>query len=175
MTEADLAATLKELGGRAYTRELAAWVHGTRELPLQALLEGAGVQVHEDTAALQQSLGLRTSDNGGLLQVKTVLRGGAAENAGMSAGDEWLGVEVQGQGWRISKLDDVTFYAGTHTTLQALVARDGRLLRLSLEMPPLQAAGTPAKGRRNATATAMAPDTISLTVTDAAAVGRWLA
>jgi flagellar biosynthesis/type III secretory pathway ATPase len=42
--------------------ELAAWVHGTRELPLQALLEGAGVQVHEDTAALQQSLGLRTSE-----------------------------------------------------------------------------------------------------------------
>ena len=58
---------------------------------------------------------------------------------------------------------------------EALVARDGRLLRLSLEIPPVQAAGAPAKGRRNATATSMAPDTISLTVTDAAAAGRWLA
>ena len=92
----------------------------------------------------------------------------------MSAGDEWLGIEVQGQGWRISKLDDVTFYAGTHTTLQALVARDARLLRLPLEMPPLQSTGAPPKGRRSTTAPSMALDTISLTVTDAAALGRWL-
>ena len=39
MAEADFAAVLKELGGRAFTRELAAWVHGTRELPLKDLLE----------------------------------------------------------------------------------------------------------------------------------------
>ena len=37
MTEADFAAVLKELGGRSFTREIAAWVHGTRELPLQDL------------------------------------------------------------------------------------------------------------------------------------------
>jgi predicted metalloprotease with PDZ domain len=135
MTEADLAATLKELGGRAYTRELAAWVHGTRELPLKALLEGAGVQVHEDTAALQQSLGLRTSDNGGLLQVKTVLRGGAAEQAGFAAGDEWLGIEVGGEGWRIAKLEDLALYAGPQRKLTAIVARDRRLLRLALTLP----------------------------------------
>ena len=135
MTEADLAATLKELGGRAYTRELAAWVHGTRELPLKALLEGAGVQVHEDAAALQQSLGLRTSDNGGLLQVKTVLRGGAAEQAGFAAGDEWLGIEVGGEGWRIAKLEDLALYAGPQRKLTAIVARDRRLLRLALTLP----------------------------------------
>ena len=126
-----------------------------------------------DRPQLAQRLGLRVAENHSV-QIKTVLRGGAAEKAGMSAGDEWLGIEVQGQGWRISKLDDVTFYAGTHTTLQALVARDGRLLRLPLEMPPVQSTGVPAKGRRNAAAPSMAPDTISLTVTDAAALGRWL-
>src|SRR5512133_3156760 len=43
MTEADFAAVLKELGGRAYTREIAAWIHGTRELPLEALLQPHGV------------------------------------------------------------------------------------------------------------------------------------
>ena len=59
---------------------------------------------------------------------------------------------VQGQGWRINKLDDVTFYAGTHTPLEALVARDGRLLRLPLEMPPIQPTGAPAKGRRSTAA-----------------------
>jgi predicted metalloprotease with PDZ domain len=135
MTEADLAATLKALGGRAYTRELAAWVHGTRELSLRPLLEGAGVQVQEDAAALQQSLGLRTADSGGVIQIKTVLRGGAAEQAGFAAGDEWLGIEVGGEGWRIAKLDDLTLYAGTHRKLTALVARDRRLLRLELSLP----------------------------------------
>jgi predicted metalloprotease with PDZ domain len=135
MTEADLAATLKELGGRAYTRELAAWVHGTRELPLKALLEGAGVQVHEDAAVWQQSLGLRTSDSGGLLQIKTVLRGGAAEQAGFAAQDEWLGIEVGGEGWRIAKLEDLALYAGPQRKLTAIVARDRRLLRLALTLP----------------------------------------
>ncbi len=135
MTEADLLATLKELGGRAYTRELAAWVHGTRELPLQPLLEGAGVQVQEDAAAVQQSLGLRTTESGGVLQVKTVLRGGVAEQAGFAAGDEWLGMEVGGEGWRITKLDDLSLYAGTHRKLTAVVARDRRLLRLELALP----------------------------------------
>ncbi|MEY2618435.1 MAG: hypothetical protein RL522_1437 [Pseudomonadota bacterium] len=135
MTEADLAATLKELGGRAYTRELAAWVHGTRELPLQPLLQGAGVQVQEDAAALQQSLGLRTSDSGGVLQIKHVLRGGPAEHAGFAPGDEWLGIEAGGEGWRLSKLDDIALYAGPQRKLTALVARDRRLLRLELALP----------------------------------------
>ena len=48
----------------------------------------------------------------------------------MAPGDEWLGIEVQGQGWRISKLDDVGFYAGSQKQLTAVVARDGRLRRV---------------------------------------------
>jgi predicted metalloprotease with PDZ domain len=135
MTEADLAAALKELAGRPYTRELAAWVHGTRELPMQPLLEGAGVQVQEDAAALQQSLGLRTSDSSGVITVKNVLRGGAAEQAGFAAGDEWLAIEVGGAGWRITKLDDLTLYAGAQRKFTAIVARDRRLLRLDLTLP----------------------------------------
>ena len=78
------------------------------------------------------------------MQIKTVLRGGAAERAGMSAGDEWLGVEVQGQAWRISKLDDVTLRPSTHRQMQALVARDGRLLRLPCAAAG-QSTGAPAK------------------------------
>ncbi len=136
MTEADRAATLKALSGRACTRELAAWVHGTRELPLEPLLTARGIQVHHDPAPLQQRLGLRTADSGGSVQVKTVLRGGAAEQAGLAAGDEWLGVEVAGQGWRLARLDDLPLYAGNLRKVTALVARDRRLLRLELAMPP---------------------------------------
>ncbi len=174
MTEADLRAVLEELTGRPFDKELAHWVHSTVELPLSELLAAHGVALKADRPQLAQRLGLRVAENHSV-QIKTVLRSGAAEKAGMSAGDEWLGVEVQGQGWRISKLDDVTFYAGNHTSLYALIARDGQLMRLPLELPPAQAAGVRTKGRRNAASGSMTPDTISLTVTDAAALGRWLA
>ena len=134
MTETDFATVLKDLGGRAFTREIAAWVHGTRELPLQELLQPYGVVVLEEPAQLQQQLGLRVTETSGI-QIKTVLRGGPAEQAGLAANDEWLGVEVAGTGWRLAKLDDLLLYAGHHKKLTALVARDRRLLRLELNMP----------------------------------------
>jgi predicted metalloprotease with PDZ domain len=134
MAEADFAAVLQELGGRSFAREIAAWVHGTRELPLRALLQDHGVTVLEDAAQLQQRLGLRMSE-ASPLQIKTVLRGSAAEQAGLAANDEWLAVEVGGAGWRMSKLDDLPFYAGNHKKITALVARDRRLLRLELALP----------------------------------------
>lgn len=139
MTEADFAAVLKELGGRAFTRELAAWVHGTRELPLRDLLEQHGLAVLEEPSQMQQRLGLRVIETNGV-QIKNVLRGGAGEQAGFAATDEWLGVEVAGHGWRLTKLDDLSLYAGTHRKITALVARDRRLLRLELSIP--QAATT---------------------------------
>ena len=135
MAEADFAAVLKELGGRAFSREIAAWVHGTRELPLQELLQPMGVVVLEDPAQLQQRLGLRVTETSGV-QIKTVLRGGAAQQAGFAANDEWVGVEVGAAGWRMSKLDDLPLYAGSHKKVTALVARDRRLLRLELNLPP---------------------------------------
>ncbi|MDB5915505.1 MAG: protease with the C-terminal domain-like protein, partial [Ramlibacter sp.] len=128
MAEADFAAVLKELGGRAFTRELTAWVHGTRELPLRELLEQHGVLVLDEPAQLQQRLGVRTTETGGTIMLKTVLRGGAAEQAGMAANDEWVGVEVAGAAWRLGKLDDLPLYAGSHRKVTALVARDRRLL-----------------------------------------------
>jgi predicted metalloprotease with PDZ domain len=134
MAEADFAAVLKELGGRAFTRELAAWVHGTRELPLKELLEQHGITVMEEPAQLQQRLGVRVTESQGLV-LKNVLRGGAAEQAGFAAGDEWVGVEVAGNAWRMTKLDDLLLYAGSHRKVTALVARDRRLLRLDLAIP----------------------------------------
>jgi predicted metalloprotease with PDZ domain len=141
--ETDFAEELAAAGHRPFATELAQWVHGREELPLKALLEQHGVTVAEEPAQLAHRLGLRASENQGVVQVKTVLRGGAAEHAGFAAGDEWLGVEPiaagtrqpQG-GWRMNRLDDLLHYAGTAKKVIALVSRDKRLLRLELSMPP---------------------------------------
>jgi predicted metalloprotease with PDZ domain len=138
MSEDDLLQVLQDLTGRSYAREIKRWVHSTVELPLKELLEQHGVAIQEEPAQLAQQLGLRVAE-GSALQIKTVLRGGAAERAGMAAGDEWLGVEIGSgktrSGWRLSKLDDLPLYAGAHPKVQALVARDKRLLKLTLNLP----------------------------------------
>lgn len=104
---------------------------------------------------------------GSAVLVKTVLRGGLAEQAGMAPGDEWLGIEVQGQGWRITQLDDLALYAGKATQVTALVSRDRRLLRLPLALQ------RPTGNKRKASAPEQ-PDTVTLAITDAARAARWL-
>ena len=140
MSQDDLLAVLRELSGRPWAGEIKAWVHSTRELPLKALLSGQGLAVHEEPAALAQRLGLRSEDAGGAVRIKMVLSGGAAQAAGLMAGDEWLGVSLAaGRGsvsqWRISKLDDVAPLLGEQKRFGALVSRDKRLLLLPVVLP----------------------------------------
>ena len=140
MTESDFADTLAELAGRRFDTEIADWVHGTGELPLRALLEAQGVRVLEEPSQLAQTLGLRVAEDGGIT-VKVVLDGGPAADAGLAAGDEWLGVELPAEkpgtpaAWRLTRLDELPVYAGSARRVTALVARDKRLLRLPLALP----------------------------------------
>ena len=155
MREQDLADALQALAGRSFKEELAAWVHGREELPLQRLLQAQGVAVLDDADPLAQRLGLRVAESVGL-QVKAVLHGGPAHAAGLAPGDEWLGIEHDnGSAWRLHKLEDLTLYAQAGDRLQALVSRDQQLLRLPLQMPGV--------GR-----------TWRLAVKDNALVDRWL-
>ena len=134
ITEADFAAALRKLSGRSYAREIAAWVHGTADLPLKELLSEHGVTATAEPGAsvpMAQRLGLRVSEANGSLMVKTVLRGGLAELAGFAAGDEWLAVDD----WRIHKLEDLAMLIGQMRKTWATVSRDKRLLRLSLALP----------------------------------------
>jgi predicted metalloprotease with PDZ domain len=171
MTQDDLLAVLQNLSGRSFAPELAHWVHSTAELPLEKLLASTGVAMLQEPSQMAQVLGIRVGENNGI-QVKTVLRGGAAELAGFAAGDEWLGVEVDGvagagankkkSAWRIQKLDDLKLYLGhagksaKPQKMTAVVARDKRLLNLPLQIP--------------ADIT-----TCRLAVRDAKAVSAWLA
>ena len=160
MQEADLLAVLKELTGRAWAPEIKAWVHGTRELPVDKLLTAHGVTVHHDPAQLAQRLGLRVSEDHSV-QIKQVLNGSAAHRAGFAPGDEWLGLEVGGKhasAWRLKKLDEVLLYAGTAKKVTAWVSRDAQLLRLTLTLPP-----------------ASTPTTWRLAASDKAKIKAWLA
>ena len=170
MQEADVAQALESAGNRSFASELVQWVHGKNDLPLEGLLQQHGVGVIEEPAQLAHSLGMRVSESQGL-QIKTVLRGGLAEQAGFAPGDEWLALEpiprslkkgVAGlvssgsSGWRMGRLDDLLRYGGKAKKVTALVARDKRLLRLELPMPPTLT-------------------TWRLVVNDAAKLDRWLA
>jgi predicted metalloprotease with PDZ domain len=141
MTEADVLAVLKELTGLSWTAEFKAWVHGTRDLPLEKLLAHHGVTVQYDSAQLAQRLGLRVAEDHSV-QIKTVLNGSAAHKAGFAPGDEWLGIAVAAKtavqtpsAWRIKKLDDLQLYAGKAKKVIALISRDRQLLNLSLALP----------------------------------------
>ena len=139
MAEADVLVVLQELSGESYADRLAAWVHSTNELPLQALLRAQGVDYLEEAAGLADQLGLKLTESGGI-RIKTVLRGSAAEAAGFAAGDEWLAVlpaPGKGQtagGWRINKLDELPLYVDLTNDFQALVARDQRLMHLPVRL-----------------------------------------
>jgi predicted metalloprotease with PDZ domain len=148
MTETDVLAVLKELTGRSWAAEFKAWVHGTRDLPLEKLLAHHGVNVQHEPAQLAQRLGLRVTEDHSV-QIKTVLNGSAARKAGFAPGDEWLGVEVAGKttsqapsAWRLKKLDDLLLYAGTAKKVTAIISRDRQLLRLNLALPDAKANST---------------------------------
>ncbi len=137
VTEGDIAAAFKRVGGRSYAKEIAAWVHGTSELPLAALLEAAGVAVTAEKSGYTAALGLRLVEGANAVQVKQVLSGSAALRAGVAAGDELLAVD----GWRIRRLDEAQQWLEPGRDFELLLVRDQRLLRVTLQ-PGSAAAAT---------------------------------
>ena len=138
MSEADLLAELEAQTGRSWKKEIKAWVHSTQELPLKTLLSSHGVVVHEDPPQMAQRLGLRVAESQGVVQIKAVLRGGAAEKAGMAAGDEWWAVassKVKSTHWRLKKLEDLGLLLGADKKAKVTISRDQKVFELDLSMP----------------------------------------
>jgi predicted metalloprotease with PDZ domain len=135
--EADILGALQQVAGRPLDAELAAWVHGTDELPLRPLLARAGIAWQSEAADLAAELGVRVSE-GALsgIHVKSVHRGSAAERAGVNAGDELLAVD----GWRLRRLDDARSWTRPGQAFELTLVRDQRLRRLRVA-PPAAASG----------------------------------
>jgi predicted metalloprotease with PDZ domain len=130
---------VEAVAGRSLRAELQAWVHGTDELPLSALLAAAGVAARNEPAPLAATLGLRLSEGPVTgVQVRAVLRGSAAEQAGLSAGDELLAVD----GWRIRRLDDAQSWVPAGEPFELLIVRDQRVRTVRVAPPASAAAPT---------------------------------
>jgi predicted metalloprotease with PDZ domain len=101
-------ALLREATGVSLGAQLARWVDGTGELPLAKLLAPFGVSLTFAPADPAPSLGVRMTTRGADLAIATALSGGAAQRAGLSAGDVIVAVD----GLRVDE-----------RTLKALLAR----------------------------------------------------
>jgi predicted metalloprotease with PDZ domain len=138
INENDICQALQRITGKSWKKKIHAWVHTVEEFPLVEILENQGIGVQFEASPLVQQLGMRIKEDHSI-HIQTVLNGSAAQNAGFSAGDEWLGVEVgKGkaiQAWRIQRLDQLQLLLGDYQKCTALVARDGQLFRLPLSIP----------------------------------------
>jgi len=134
ISRADIGAALRSVGRRSFEKELTAWVDGVRELPLQDLLQSFGVEWQVRPATLAQRLGVRLNESALTgIKVTHVLRGGVAQQAGLAAGDEIIGLGA----WRLRRLDDALRLFEPGRAAPLLVARDQRIMTLKLLVPKL--------------------------------------
>lgn len=116
--------------------QLRQWVHGTGELPLAPLLARCGLVLRPEAPAFAAWLGLKLSEGPvSGVQVRHVLRGSAAEAAGLAAGDEILAAD----GWRLRRLDELRQWVAPDAPFELTIVRDQRLRTLRVQ-PPAHAA-----------------------------------
>lgn len=138
ISEADLRAAAKAEAGRSLDAKLDAWIHGTVDLPLDTLLPSFGIKWQSLPLNAAQTLGMRLSEAGGSVKVQAVMRGSAAEAAGVAAGDELVALD----GWRIRKNDDLNHLHQSTQNQDLIVARDQRILGLVLAASGAQRTGS---------------------------------
>ena len=122
-------------------RWMADWVHGTDDPPLREKLAAFGIRWTEAAPTVTQRLGVRATDAPAGVKLSHVLDGSAAREAGLTAGDEILGVN----GWRLLRLDDLPRLMGD-APARLLVSRNHRLIELRLAGLP-DGSSRPAVGR----------------------------
>lgn len=179
ITQADVAQALADEAGRypqmlpvkagtpvvaAWQTLLDKWTEGCDELPLQHLLDRLGVAWSSKAAPLPQQWGMRIQDSSGAAKVQAIMRGGLAEQIGLSAGDELLALD----GWRIKKTDDLAAWHDAQRAQTLLVNRDQRILTLTV--PALSpAAGKAGKPARVPATALSATDIVTLALSDVGA------
>ncbi len=134
-----------------------AWVRGAHEIDYDATLARAGLSVERHAKGEPSgSLGVRTRGDGARVHVASVLRGGAAQRAGVDPGDELVAVA----GRRV--LDPAGVEAALSgkkekDVVPVLVAREGRIRSLDVTLDPPRLDRVKLTRRKDAT-----PDQLAL-------------
>ncbi len=88
---------VEAVSGEDWSEQWRDWLYGTADLPLKPLLEAQGIEVtlkpELGTGQRHASLGVRGQASEGGVLIQNVWRGGAAEAAGLSAGDVVIAVD----------------------------------------------------------------------------------
>jgi predicted metalloprotease with PDZ domain len=125
----------ESLSGLDLRRFFADAVDGTGDLPLQRLLKAAGIVLTLDATSEKPSLGIKTTAESKALRISQVFDGGAAQQAGLSAGDTLVAID----GLRIDagNLDTLLarYQAGDTVAIHAF-RRDELMTCSALLQPP---------------------------------------
>ncbi len=109
------------------------WADGTAELPIASLLADMGLALKLSAADQPGAkLGLRIADAGGRLKVTNALAGGAAQRAGLSAGDEL--VAIDGLRADMSNFKTILGRRQTRARTTILAFRRDELMRFEIEI-----------------------------------------
>jgi predicted metalloprotease with PDZ domain len=128
----------EEAAGHALGDLFDALVRSARDIDFGASLAHAGLVVERTTRNdSTASFGMRTRADTGRLYVASVMRGCAAQRAGIDAGDEIIA--IAGRRVDASNLDSVLFNKHQGDKVQLLIGRDGRVITLeaTLDAPRL--------------------------------------
>jgi predicted metalloprotease with PDZ domain len=93
VTDAEVDALFDSVTGLKLKRLLDRWVRGTDDLPLAKLLAPFGVTFTDNRKRAKPALGARTVRDGNDCKVASVYEGGAAHQAGVSAGDVLVAID----------------------------------------------------------------------------------
>ncbi|MBP7626907.1 MAG: hypothetical protein RLZZ220_2752 [Pseudomonadota bacterium] len=93
VAEDGIFALAAELGGEALAGWLQELVEGTAELPLEQALRRVGLKLAWELASPAPGIGVRTVAEGEMLKIANVFDGGAAQAAGLSAGDVLVAID----------------------------------------------------------------------------------
>lgn len=150
VTEAEVYALFDEVTGLRLGPLLRALTEGTGELPLAALFKRFGIKAEAQKPARTAALGIKVKTEDGWVRVTQVLDGGAAQAAGLSAGD--LLVAVDGVRMAPGQLDKLLarYRPGDRVELHAFRRDELQALPVTLAREPAAQFKLKAEGGRHA-------------------------
>lgn len=132
--EEDIRAIFEQVSGVKLKRFFDRYIHGTEDVPLAKLLTPFGVTWSDERKNAKPSFNVRTAKNGNECKLANVYEGGAAHQAGLSAGD--VLVAVNGLKVTASNLDDLLGRYRVGDTVLVHVFRRDELMQFAVTLAP---------------------------------------